>query len=396
MASGYSAKRFEENRGNRKLCRLNPFEFFDHTGCISTVFSLRISYDDYRCLLGSSFYERMGIPMLLTNIRLSLRGWRAASCQCGMLVALTLFVLGCAGPPIIGGGAGKVKPPPHANKYNGVVHVFYATDRKIDPGAGKPEYTAERSDNETLSLGTLDVSIPRDHKMGEIERPSIWRFEFSEDPEKHVVLLGVSPKPESVFFKELSQVVSTSAHNQAFVFVHGYDVTFADAAMRTAQLAYDLGFEGAPILYSWPSKGQVQDYPADEASIEWAAPHLKNFLEKIAANSNATTVHLIAHSMGNRALTKALSSIAEERPEFPHIFKQVFLAAPDIDAGVFKQLAESFPKAASQVTLYASSNDKALLASKKFHDFPRAGDTATFVTVVPRVDTIDGRCLSGS
>ena len=24
-------KRFEENRGNRKLCHLNPFEFFDHT-----------------------------------------------------------------------------------------------------------------------------------------------------------------------------------------------------------------------------------------------------------------------------------------------------------------------------------------------------------------------------
>ena len=32
MASGYSAKRFEENRGKRKLCHLNPFEFFDHTG----------------------------------------------------------------------------------------------------------------------------------------------------------------------------------------------------------------------------------------------------------------------------------------------------------------------------------------------------------------------------
>ena len=30
MASGYSAKRSEENLGNRKLCHLNPFEFFDH------------------------------------------------------------------------------------------------------------------------------------------------------------------------------------------------------------------------------------------------------------------------------------------------------------------------------------------------------------------------------
>jgi hypothetical protein len=33
-------KRFEENRGNRKLCHLNPFEFFDHTGPKIAVFSI--------------------------------------------------------------------------------------------------------------------------------------------------------------------------------------------------------------------------------------------------------------------------------------------------------------------------------------------------------------------
>ena len=31
MASGYSEKRFEENGGNRKLCHLNSFEFFDNS-----------------------------------------------------------------------------------------------------------------------------------------------------------------------------------------------------------------------------------------------------------------------------------------------------------------------------------------------------------------------------
>ena len=34
---------------------------------------------------------------------------------------------------------------------------------------------------------------------------------------------------------------------------HG--VTFKDAARRTAQMAYDLGFPGAPVFYSWPSAG---------------------------------------------------------------------------------------------------------------------------------------------
>ena len=32
MASGYSAKRFEENRENCKLCHLKLFEFFHHSG----------------------------------------------------------------------------------------------------------------------------------------------------------------------------------------------------------------------------------------------------------------------------------------------------------------------------------------------------------------------------
>jgi hypothetical protein len=39
MASSYSGKRFEENRGNRKLCHLNPFELFDHTRSHVTLVS---------------------------------------------------------------------------------------------------------------------------------------------------------------------------------------------------------------------------------------------------------------------------------------------------------------------------------------------------------------------
>ncbi len=276
----------------------------------------------------------------------------------------------------------------------GVVRVFYATDRK-NTGLKQPDatYGGDRSDDGSLSLGTLDVSIPRDHRMGVIERPSIWRLEFREDPNKHLVLLSVAPKRETAFFNELSMKVTTSSHKEAFVFVHGYSVTFAEAARRTAQLAYDLGFDGAPILYSWPSRGSLRDYPADVETIEWTAPHLKTFLDKIASDSHATTVHLIAHSMGNRALAAALNAIAAEHHSIPPLFKQVFLAAPDIDAGVFRQLAQAFPSAAGHVTLYASSRDEALIASQKFNKNPRAGDTGKVITVVPGVDTIDATAV---
>src|SRR5216110_2232101 len=49
-----------------------------------------------------------------------------------------------------------------------------------------------------------------------------------------------------------------------------------------AQLWFDLKFDGAAILYSWPSKGSLSEYMADETSVEWTAPHLKKFLEEIA------------------------------------------------------------------------------------------------------------------
>lgn len=280
-----------------------------------------------------------------------------------------------------------------ANENYAVVRVFYATDRQ-STGDGAPGnfYGGDRQLDEALHFGTLDVSIPRDHRMGHIERPSIWRLEFRQDPDKHVVLLSVAPKPEQEFYAELANKVRSSANQDAFVFVHGFDNTFEQAAWRTAQLSYDLGFQGAPIMYSWPSRGKLAAYTADESTIDWTTPHLEKFLETVAAQSHATTVHLIAHSMGNRALTRALFAIAEKHAGVPPMFKHVFLAAPDIDVGVFRQLAATFPSAASDVTLYASSRDEAILASERIHRFDRAGDS-THICVVPKIDTVDASAV---
>ena len=40
--------------------------------------------------------------------------------------------------------------------------------------------------------------------MGELEKPSIWRLEWSEDPEHHVVLLSVTEKEKSTFYQEVA------------------------------------------------------------------------------------------------------------------------------------------------------------------------------------------------
>ena len=293
------------------------------------------------------------------------------------------------------GEATAAAAAPDGGNYK-VVRVFYATDR-APTGSSSPAkfYGVSRQSDEKLHLGTVDVSIPHDHRMGHLERPTILHLEFHEDPAKHVMLLSVVPKSDAEFYQELSNRVGTSPDKDAFVFIHGFDNSFEQAAWRTAQLAYDLNFTGAPIMYSWPSKAKLAAYAADEATIDWTSPHLEQFLERVAVETHATTVHLIAHSMGNRALTRALVNIANRHSGVPPMFRQVFLAAPDIDSDVFRQLAATFPSAAAHVTLYASTHDEALAASARVHSYYRAGD-ARHICVVPHVDTIDASAVDTS
>ena len=288
------------------------------------------------------------------------------------------------------------KPPkPVDGKNFAVVRVLFATDRNRTPGAKPTE--AFGKGRATLSFGNCDVSIPRDHRMGELESPSIWRLQFREDPAKQVVLLSTVIKSKDEFFGDLVARVRASARSSAFVFVHGYNVTFEDAARRTAQISYDLAFEGAPVFYSWPSQGTTAAYTVDEQNIEWAQANLRGFLEEFLMRSDAQNVYLIAHSMGNRALTRALASLLTDKPTLRSRLKEVILTAPDIDADVFKRdIAPALTATGRPVTLYASSKDLALVASKKVHGYPRAGDSGRGLVVVPGVETIDATYVDTS
>jgi esterase/lipase superfamily enzyme len=191
-------------------------------------------------------------------------------------------------------------------------------------------------------------------------------------------------------------MVAASPGKEAFVFVHGYNVSFEDAAIRTAQLAYDFGFKGAPIFYSWPSRGSLFGYLDDEQSVQDTTGNLKQFLEDVAASSGATVVHLIAHSMGNRALLPVLAQLAAD-PQFKDFgkFSTVVFAAPDVDRDVFMQLAAQIHNPQNKVTLYVSEHDQALAASHLlFHKEPRAGEAGSDTIVMQGLDTVDVSKLS--
>ena len=258
---------------------------------------------------------------------------------------------------------------------------------------GDLHYTAELKQTrnaEPLDYGTCHVNIPPNHQIGHIDRPSIIKLEFREDTDKHIVLQRVIRSEKSEFYRELRGCMSRSTDNQAFVFIHGYNVSFESAVMRTAQIAYDLEFDGAPICYSWPSHGALENYVGDMANADSTVYQLQAFLTEVVERTGSSTIHLIAHSMGNRALMQALDRIAVGQKSPRPLFGQLVMAAPDVSDSDFRSRYASSAKQLTQaITLYASSRDRALQASTRFHGQNRAGLAGENLVLVDGVDTID-------
>jgi esterase/lipase superfamily enzyme len=266
--------------------------------------------------------------------------------------------------------------------------------------AGKqgPRYTTERAADGKVALGRCEVTVPKTHQPGELEAPSVLRLEVLENATEHLMLHKTEPLLDASFYEMLRQRVEASARHELFVFVHGFNVSFEDAARRTAQIHYDMRFDGAPVFFSWPANDKfIFTYPADETNIAWSAPHLKRFLLDIVKQSGAKSINLVAHSMGNRGLAAALREIDLEMRGEARLFNQVILAAPDIDADEFRMhIVPAMQRTAQRLTLYASSHDEALLASQFVHRGPRAGDAGDGLIVVQGIDTIDVTAIDSS
>ena len=252
-------------------------------------------------------------------------------------------------------------------------------------------YSGEYSDE--IKLGVCQVTIPKNHVPGELESPSfLLRMEVKWDPEKHIVLTNTQPLEREEFYSQLHSCMDRSGKN-LLVFVHGYNVSFEDAARRTAQMASDLEFPGAPVFFSWPSHNDWYRYPDDAENIQASVNQIRSFLEQIARESKAESINLVAHSMGSVGLTQALAGLSDREP----VFNQVVLAAPDIDATVFREeIAPKITKTAKRVTLYTSQTDLALLASRYFNAGDRVGDSSRGVLSIPGIEVIDATEIDSS
>jgi len=306
----------------------------------------------------------------------------ALMCLLGAAGLVASLLTGCASAPKSGSSSVTAAEPEARTS-----DIFYVTDRDSHP-SGRDDFGPERG---KVSYGIASVGIPPNHEIGRQEAPSVFRFEWSADERKHIALKGLLPMDQTEFLQQLGWAIEKSRDRRLMLFVHGYNTSFADAARQVAQFATDLKFGGPVVLFSWPSQGGLTGYTVDETNAEWAQPHLVQTIKDLLDRTPAKRVYLVAHSMGNRVLTRAYITLAGDRwVDGPNALREMILVAPDIDADLFREdIAPRLAQTGIHVTLYASSGDRALMASRAFHGYARAGESGDGLVIIPGVETVD-------
>jgi esterase/lipase superfamily enzyme len=284
-----------------------------------------------------------------------------------------------------------------------VVPVYFGTDRAEASTEKRLDFGPDRG--RKLTLGQALVTVPKSHVQPTIERPWVIKipyfdvtlYEEAEDPDKHFTMKELKTQTREEFLALVRERLAKSERykDHALVFVHGYNTTFDNGIYRTAQIAYDLKFDGAPFHYSWPSGGGLSSYTYDRESSGQSEPYMREFFDLVIKESGAKKISVIAHSMGNQPVLQVLRDIKTASPPGV-VISQIILAAPDVDRDNFANIAKEIQGLAGGITLYAAANDVALNASRRFHGgVPRAGDVPPEgPLVLPGIDTIDVTAVS--
>ena len=322
-----------------------------------------------------------------------------------VLVLVATLVIACRGaapPPPIPEPAPLPPPPPLPRAESprswavldtGATRltIFVATTRRAVPSE-RPSERYGPDDADALQFAAVGVNVPsyRARGTGELPRPGGLRnvLTYRPDPQREFFVASVIPVDSNRFAQRVAADLAATRSRDLLVFVHGFNSSFEDAAVRAAQLAADVSFDGAVMLFSWPSAASVTSYVRDQQTARNAGYHLLRLLAAIAPQALPDRIHLLGHSMGSEVVGKAMT-LAAPADSLPR-FAQVVLAAPDLDARVFRrEILPRLEPRAVRITLYASDDDEALRASRVLNGVWRLGLGGDSLTVVRGMDTID-------
>lgn len=159
--------------------------------------------------------------------------------------------------------------------------------------------------------------------------------------------------------KDFPLVPEGENENQKHIslFIHGYNNNWTDALSRYSQIQDSLytGPDGLGVLvlFSWPSNGKTSSYLSDRSDAADSRNDVAKVfvdlhdhvlsMQKIAIRTNdeeklcRAKISVIAHSMGNYVIQKALATASKQlnNPQLITLIHQLAMVAADVDNDIF-------------------------------------------------------------
>jgi esterase/lipase superfamily enzyme len=254
------------------------------------------------------------------------------------------------------------------------VPILAATNRRRSTTNDGEMFSGERA--EGVSYAAVAVSIPPDdsRKIGQVQ----WPASLPGNPQRDFVTVSADYLDKAAFSAAVTSAAKQGGRTKVLVFVHGFNNRFDDAVYRFAQIVHDSKAEGIPVLFTWPSRGELRlnAYAYDRESALYSRDALEQLLDTLAANPNVKEVNILAHSMGNWVTLEALRGKAiGGGGKIGGKIRNVFLVAPDVDVDVFRTQIRRMGVSRPRFALFVSQDDKALSLSQFiWGGMPRIGD----------------------
>jgi esterase/lipase superfamily enzyme len=251
---------------------------------------------------------------------------------------------------------------------------FFITNRKMseDQGPLLERFGTERES--ALKFGFFDTRIQPSLGLGMLIDPTEW-FQNEE-----IQLQKVETLEQSRFVEKVQGLVQDAPLRSLMVVVHGFRERFPSALRKTAFLSHVLDINSPILVFDWPGNqgSSLGGYRRARQVANASGEDLARTLELIIRDIRPDRLWLLANSMGAQVVVDAFTLLYENEAlaDAETEIEDVVLTAPDVDhAKLNDQFKREIKSLAQNLTVYVSSNDRALLISRIVNREKRGGES---------------------
>ena len=250
---------------------------------------------------------------------------------------------------------------------------FYVTNRGLGSDDGPLEERFGNKREGVLKFGFFDTAIAPTLGLGMIINPTDW-FQNEE-----IQLKQVQSLDQSEFIAQLRRQVQASPLRSILINVNGFRERFPSALRKTAFLSHVLDINSPVLVFDWPGdQGSTpRGYRRAQRIAGESGAELAQTLGLIIRQVQPDRLWLVANSMGGEVVVHAFSILYREADlaDVEAEIEDVVLTAPDVDRKEFdRQFKREIAALARNLTVYVSSNDRALLISRVINRGRRLGE----------------------